>query len=180
MEDSKVELIELVKKAKTGDNIAFSKLIEMVKYKLYKTGMAILKNDDDICDAIQETLIKAYKSINTLNNNEFFTTWIIRILINQCYDIIRKNNKIISIDEKLKAMQNTYHELYSQESSLEYVLNMIDKELKLVTVLYYYDDLSVGKISEILNIPEGTVKSRLARARRKIYAILKEEGDNVE
>ena len=175
MEDSKIELIELVEKAKNDDQIAFSNLIEKVKYKLYKTGMAILKNDDDTCDAIQETLIKAYKNIKTLNNNEYFTTWIVRILINQCYDIIRKNDKIVSMSEKLQANQNTYYELYSQESSLEYVLNMLDKDLKLVTVLYYYDDLSVSTISEILNIPEGTVKSRLSRARERIYTILKEE-----
>ena len=175
MEDSKMELIELVEKVKNGDQIAFSNLIEKVKYKLYKTGMSILKNDDDTCDAIQETLIKAYKKIKTLNNNEYFTTWIVRILINQCYDIIRKNDKIISMNEKLQTNQNTYYELYSQESSLEYVLNMLDKDLKLVTVLFYYDDLSVSSISEILNIPEGTVKSRLSRARERIYTILKEE-----
>ena len=52
---------------------------------------------------------------------------------------------------------------------------MLDKDLKLVTVLFYYDDLSVSSISEILNIPEGTVKSRLSRARERIYTILKEE-----
>lgn len=178
MEDSKNELIELVEKAKNGDKDAFSKLVEKVKYKLYKTGMAILRNDDDTCDAIQETLIQAYQSINTLNNNDFFTTWIIRILINKSYDIIRKNSKVVSIEEKEVDNQNTYYEIYSEESSLEHVLNLLEKDLKLVTVLYYYDDLSVRKISELLNIPEGTVKSRLSRAREKIYTILKEkEGD---
>ena len=112
MEDSKMELIELVEKVKNGDQIAFSNLIEKVKYKLYKTGMSILKNDDDTCDAIQETLIKAYKKITTLNNNEYFTTWIVRILINQCYDIIRKNDKIISMNEKLQTNQNTYSRIF--------------------------------------------------------------------
>lgn len=181
MEDTKVELINLVEASKNGDKTAFSKLIEKVKYKLYKTGIAILKNDDDTCDAIQETLLKAYQSIDSLANNEFFTTWIIRILINNCYDIIRKNKKIASIDEKASNNSDSYYELYSQESSLENILNTIDKDLKLVTVLYYYDDLPVNKIAEILNIPEGTVKSRLSRARAKIYDILiKEEGEDLE
>lgn len=170
MEDSK--LVEL---AKTGNKEAFSKLIEEVKLKLYKTGISILKNDEDTCDAIQETLINAYKSLNTLKNNEYFSTWIMKILMNKCYDIIRKNKKIIYLDEKIKIEQDMYYEMYSQESELEVVLNKIDKDLKMVTVLYYYDDLSVSEISEILNIPEGTVKSRLSRARSKIYAILKEE-----
>ena len=148
---------------------------------MYKTGISILKNDEDTCDAIQETLINAYKSLNTLKNNEYFSTWIMKILINKCYDIIRKNKKIINIDEKIKLEQDMYYEMYSQESELEVVLNKIDKDLKMVTVLYYYDDLSVSEISEILNIPDGTVKSRLSRARNKIYAILKEEeGERLE
>ena len=145
-----------------------------------KKWIAILKNDEDACDAIQETLLKAYQNINTLKNNEFFMTWIIRILINNCYDIIRKNKKVTYLDENLLSSQDTYYDLYAQESSLEYVLNRLDKDLKLVTVLYYYDDLSISQISEIINIPEGTVKSRLSRARDKIYSILKEEeGENV-
>lgn len=172
MEDSKIKLVELAKK---GNQEAFLKLIEEVKLKLYKTGISILKNDEDTCDAIQETLINAYKSLNTIKKNEYFSTWIMKILINKCYDIIRKNKKIINIDEKIKLEQDMYYEMYSQESELEVVLNKIDKDLKMVTVLYYYDDLSVREISEVLNIPEGTVKSRLSRARSKIYAILKEE-----
>lgn len=172
MEDAKIELVEL---AKTGNKEAFSKLIEEIKLKLYKTGMSILKNDDDTCDAIQETLINAYKSINTIKDNQYFSTWIIRILINKCYDIIRKNKKIVYLDEKMQLEQDMYYEIYSQESELELILNKIDKDLKTITVLYYYDDLSVSEISEMLNIPEGTVKSRLSRARNKIYMILKEE-----
>ena len=69
-----------------------------------------------------------------------------------------------------------YYEIYEKESTLEQVLNKIDENLRLITVLYYYNDLSVSKISETLNIPEGTVKSRLARARTKIYELLKDEG----
>lgn len=69
-----------------------------------------------------------------------------------------------------------YYEIYEKESTLEQVLNKIDENLRLITVLYYYNDLSVSRISETLNIPEGTVKSRLARARMKIYELLKDEG----
>lgn len=70
----------------------FEKLVISQKNKLYKTGMAILKNDEDTCDAIQETLISAYKNFENLNNIEYFNTWITRILINKCRDIIRKNS----------------------------------------------------------------------------------------
>ena len=60
----------------------FENLVSTVKLKLYKTAMSILKNDDDACDAIQETLLSAYKNMDKLQNKQFFSTWIIRILIN--------------------------------------------------------------------------------------------------
>lgn len=65
--------------------------------------------------------------------------------------------------------------MYCNESRLEKVLNQIDSDLRTVIVLFYYDDLPIKDIAEILNIPEGTVKSRLSRARDKIFEILKKE-----
>lgn len=167
--------------AKNRDLQAFSNILEGVKVKLYKTGMAILKNDDDTCDAIQETLLSAYQNFSTLKNPEYFNTWIIRILINKCYDIIKKNKKISNINEKLMQTSTPYYEMYCDESELEQILNKLDADLRTVTVLYYYDDLPVTDIAQILNIPEGTVKSRLSRARTKISEIyqLEEGGEQI-
>ena len=69
--------MELVEKAKNGDIEAFGELIENNKLKMYKTAKSILNNEDDICDAIQETLISIYKNLNKLKENKFFSTWII-------------------------------------------------------------------------------------------------------
>ena len=159
--------------ARKGDKEAFSKLIQGIKSKLYKTGMAILKNNDDVCDALQETLINAYKNIKKLNNPEYFNTWIIRIMINSCYEIIRKNKRASEINEKMQQNMDNYYEIYCEKSDLENLLNKLDNELRLITVLYYYDDFSVKHIAKILNIPEGTVKSRLSRARKSIASIYK-------
>ena len=165
-----------LEEAKNGNPEAFERLINTVKVKLYKTGMAILKNDDDVCDAIQETLISAYKNLRALQEEKYFTTWIVRIMINKCYDIIRKNKRSTEINQKAEINDDlTYYDRYSEESGLEKALNQIPPELKLVTVLYYYDELPIKEIAVIVNIPEGTVKSRLLRAREKLYEILKEE-----
>ena len=148
--------MDKVELAKKGDAAAFTELIEENKIKMYKTAKAILKNEDDVCDAIQEALMSAYKNISKLNNNAFFSTWLIRILINKCYDICNKNKNraVVDIDETN------------------------DEELRVYdTVMYYYDDLSVKEISQIMNIPEGTVKSRLSRARAKLYDIISKEGE---
>jgi len=161
--------------ARNGDSEAFKILIETVKTKLYKTGMAILKNDDDTCDAIQETLLSAYKNLNSLKDPKYFSTWIIRILINKCYDIIEKNKKVVAINQKMEVENTGYYQFYASESILENVLNRIDTDLRTVTVLYYYDELSISEIAESLNIPEGTVKSRLSRARNTVFEILKQK-----
>ena len=160
---------------------AFERLINTVRVKLYKTGMAILKNDDDVCDAIQETLLSAYKNFGSLREEQYFSTWIIRIMINKCYDIIKKKQKVAYLNEKMEIeADDAYYDRYKEDSTVERVLNQINPDLKLVTVLYYYDEFSVKEISEMLNLPEGTVKSRLARARDKMYEILKmEEGERI-
>ena len=157
----------------------FIKLINQNRLKLYKTAMAILKNDENVNDAIQETLLSAYKNIDKLESKEYFLTWIITILRNKCFDTLKRNKKIISIDETEMQNKETYYDTYKVESSLERILNKIDSDLKEVTVLYYYDELTVKEIARIMSIPEGTVKSKLSRAREKLRLLLEKEGENV-
>lgn len=78
--------------AKYGEIEGFLELIEKCKVQMYKTAKAILKNEDDVCDAIQEALFSAYKNMKNLKNERYFKTWIIRITVNKCYDLIRKNS----------------------------------------------------------------------------------------
>ena len=160
---------------KEEDKNVFIQNINENRLKMYKTAIAILKNEDDANDAIQDALYSAYKNYDSLKEKSYFSTWIIRILINKCYDIINKNKKIAYIDDSIT--QNTVgkEDNYDVESSLEWVLEKIDKDLNEIVVLYYYNDFSVTEISEMLNIPKGTVKSRLARAREQIKTIIKEK-----
>lgn len=168
--------MSIIKKAQNGNISSFEELIEMQKVQMYKTAKAILKNEDDVCDAIQEALISAYKNIANLKNENYFKTWIIRITINKCYDIIHKN----SLNSEKNEKTVFYEESESPGSietkiDLEYAIKQIDEDLRIVTVLYYYDDIPVKEISKMLNIPIGTVKSKLSRARDDLYNILKEK-----
>ena len=76
----------LVKKAKAGDSGAFAQLIRMNTQSMYKVAWAYLKNDEDVADAIQETILKCYEKLSTLKKDSYFKTWMIRILINNCND----------------------------------------------------------------------------------------------
>lgn len=164
---------------KLNKNKEFTELIKQNNLKFYKTAKAILKNDDDAYDAIQNALISMYENIHNLKDEKCFTTWGIRIVVNKCYDLIRKNNKVVSIsldNEQNKNEIETNDEYNLDLYGLEKILHDLDEQTRLLITLYYYDDLSINEISTIMNIPKGTVKSRLSRARNILKEKLEREG----
>ena len=157
----------------------FTKLIEENKLKFYKTAKVILKNDDDIYDALQEALISMYQNYEQLKDKKYFSTWATRIVINKCYDLLRKNrNNVIPINEKVEndIKIAKYDEYEVDEYGIKDAIKYLNEDLKLITILYYYDDYSIKEISQIINIPEGTVKSRLSKAREVLKQKLDKEG----
>lgn len=158
-----------VEKAKKGDKENFLALINENRLSIYKVARGILNNQYDIEDAIQNTIIKAYEKIRTLENNELFKTWIIRILINECKDILRKNKRIISLDEEIN--QSIYIDVY-ENIDLTRAINSLCEDLKIVTVLFYFEDMSTKDIAKVLDIPDGTVRSRLSRSRQQLREII--------
>ena len=152
----------LVKKAKKGDGEAFVSLVKQYEDVLYRTASRLLNNDEDVADAMQDTIISAYEKLHTLKNDEYFNTWICKILINKCNSLLNKNKNISVIDENLH-LQNGDDEF--QKIELEDALNSLNEVYKLALILYYIVGLNVKEISEFLKEPEGTIKSRLSRAK---------------
>ncbi|SID64161.1 RNA polymerase sigma factor SigM [Mycobacteroides abscessus subsp. abscessus] len=111
----------------------------------------LLSNDNDCADAIQETILKSFRSIRKLKQPKYFKTWITRILINECHNILRKKQTVVPVED------------------IEYYKH------RAPVILYYYEDFSVKEIAELLEISTGTVKSRLNRARAKLSVYLSEE-----
>lgn len=160
-----------VSKAKNGDKEAFLALIDENRLNIYRVARGILSNQEDIEDAIQNTIIKSLTNIKTLKNNNFFRTWIIRILINECNEVLRKNKRVISFDETID--EGKYHDSY-ENMDLTNAINLLSEELKVTTVLFYFDDMSIKDIANVLEVPEGTVRSRLTRGRVKLSEIIGE------
>lgn len=156
--------LDLVDKAKKGNGKAFTKLIEENIKSIYRVAKGILSSEDDIEDAIQNTILKAYSNIKTLRKEELFKTWLIKILINECNKIYNFNKKCISLD---KVIEEQYNDKY-ENLDLKIAVDSLPEELRLVIVLFYFEDLKISEVSEIIGIPEGTVKSRLSRAKTKI------------
>ncbi|AOY77710.1 RNA polymerase sigma factor [Clostridium formicaceticum] len=161
-------------KAKNGDKEAFLSLMNENRLNMYRVARGILKNEEDIKDAIQNTLIKAFENMYTLKKEAYFKTWLIRILINECNETWRKNKRSISLEENIEGIDEKYHDHYENMDLIK-AIHSLSEELRVTITLFYFEDLSVKNISEILKISEGTVKSRLNRARVKLREILGEE-----
>ena len=170
---SKDELIMEVKRAKRGDKEAFCNLIRVNKIAIYRVAKSILNNEEDIDAAVSEAILKAYKNIQALKQEVFFKTWLIRIVINESNNLYKKRAKEIVVDKdhfKNIKVNDSYRDL-----SLYDAINSLEEELRITTILFYFEDMKYKDIAKVLNVKEGTIKSRLSRAKEKLYNILKEE-----
>ncbi len=168
----------LIKRAKMGDKVAFVDLMKENELSLYKVAKSILKNDEDVADAMQETILTALEKINTLKEDKYFKTWLTRILINKCNDILRKNSKEVHMEEYFDA---GYTEDFIKSISIKEGMETLSDAQKLVLHLYYVMGFSSREISELINENESTVKVRLYRSRNKLKDFFKnsKKGDVV-
>lgn len=152
-----------VRLAKRGDSDAFSRLIVAYERNLYGLARTYLKRDEDCADAVQETIFKSFRAIHTLKEPAYFKTWLFRILINECIQLLRvqKRTRIFNQSECDAESVNVPYEAIELKEAVAY----LEKDLRVVIQLYYYEDLSIKQIAKFVGVPEGTVKSRLHRAR---------------
>ncbi|MGL4913119.1 MAG: sigma-70 family RNA polymerase sigma factor [Romboutsia sp.] len=158
--------------AKTGDKEAYVRLVRENKEAMYRIAKSIVSIDADVEDAVSETILNAYMNINKLRKNEYFKTWIIRILINECNLILKKRKREVGLDEL--TLNSFIKEDYKKDIDLYNAINNLDYDLKITTLLFYFEDMKYYDIAKVLNIREGTVKSRLSRAKEKLYKLLEE------
>ncbi|WP_042273218.1 RNA polymerase sigma factor [[Clostridium] dakarense] len=168
----------LIKKAMKGDSEAFISLINKHEISMYKTAKAILHNEEDIGDAIQETIIAAYKSVHTLKQATYFKTWLTRILINKCNDIIRNNQNIIFIESY---KEEGYSDKTHDKLEFDEAFVKLSDDYKLALNLYYVEGFNSREISEILNENENTIKSRISRGKKQLknFLLNNKEGEMI-
>lgn len=165
---------DLVEQAKNNNGEAFAQLVSLVQNDLYHIALARLKNEDDVNDAIQQTVILAYQSIKQLKEPKYFKTWIIKILINECNKMYRhKQRKLIIFDNLLKknSQIEEQSEVYynvDNKLDLEKILASLKYEEKICIVLHYNSGYSIKEIANILGYQESSVRSKIARTKKKI------------
>ncbi len=152
----------LVRKAKKGDKAAFTELMEEQGPSLYKIAKAILKNDDDVADAMQETALACWEKLGTLKNDHLFKTWLTRILLNNCNSIYRDRQHLLSDEHwpESDSLENGY-----EHAEWDEFLNTLEEKYRIVVMLFYVEGFKTKEIAQILELSEGTVRVRLTRAR---------------
>lgn len=155
----------LVKRAQRGDADAFIELIEQNKQALYKVAKAYLKNEEDIADAIQDTVLSAFEHLGDLQKPMYFKTWLTRILINQCNDILKERRRCSLIEEFPDVADSR-----NIQSDAEFydMLECLPEQYRSTFLLYYGQGFGTKEIAQILKISENTVKSRLRRGRANL------------
>ena len=141
--------------------------------QMYSTAKSMLYSDQDCADAIQETIVKAFSGVHTLRNDKYAKTWLMRILINECYTILRKTSKVISLDEMCETTELAADEK-SDYSDLYKAVGSLKEDLRMPVILYYIENFNIREIAQIMDISEGAVQKRLARARGKLRQDLQE------
>ena len=179
MKVAKQKIAELVIKIQNGDKSAFDELYKLTSERAYFVALEFIKNNQDAEDILQESYIKALSKINELDKPESFSSWLNQIVANKSKDFLKKKKPML-----FEAEENEVFEIlpdedtsFSPEENLDQtelqkavmeVLDELSEEKRACVLMMYFEELSVGEIAETLEIPEGTVKTRLFSARKDL------------
>jgi RNA polymerase sigma-70 factor (ECF subfamily) len=141
--------------------------------RLYRTALGILGNPHDAADALQEAGLKAYKYFDKLHEADAAGAWLTRILINACYDQGRRRSR--SVPTGLDVEREEATDLPPETDwELVQALQSLPDEQRATVVLRFFQDLTVPQVAAVMNVPEGTVKSRLHTALGRLRSLLSE------
>lgn len=151
---------EYVKKAMQGNKDAFVYITEQSKQRLFRVAYAIVSNKADAEDCLSESILKAYQSIHKLKNEEYFDTWITRIVINQCKDCLKKNKPMTRIDN----LEETLSENHRNDLLVQSVMGMLAIEQRQIVSLKVFGGYTFFEIGQLMGMNENTVKTKYYKA----------------
>lgn len=173
----------LINKVKAGDHDAFAKIVDLYKGQVYNICLRLIGIPAEAEDIAQESFIRAYTNIERFETDKKFSTWLFKIATNLCIDYLRKKKPGASLDAELPGTDgyNMYAQLAASDPSpeeqvaasemsdwLHAEIRRLPPKYRSAIVLKYVEDLSLKEISEILDIPVPTVKTRIHRGREAL------------
>jgi len=188
---SSLEDDEFVDRAKEGDSAAYKDLMNKYQKPLYYHVLKMVKNHEQVEDLVQEAFVKAFENLSSYNKNYAFSTWLYRITTNHTIDYLRKKKlKTVSMDEPIKTREGemsmqisgkaeTDRKIIKEQRSkiIKKAIGDLPEKYRKVIEMRHLEELSYQEISEELDIPLGTVKAHIFRAREMLYKSLKDKRD---
>lgn len=159
----------LIRKAVQGDSEAFEQLLVEHTDRLYRTAYLYVRNREDALDVVQETAYKAFSSISKLRNEQYFLTWITKILINCAYDVQRKRRNEISSENEVASLSGVKNE---EKLDLAAAIGKLPAKHQTSIIFFYYYGMSLKEISTSLKVPENTIKTYLSRGKKQLRKLL--------
>ena len=156
------------------DKDTFSTLVIQNQETLFHTAKAILRSDEDAEDAVQEAVCAAFERRESLREADKFRPWLLRILVNKCYDTCRRRRPTVDLEDVADYLPAKSQD-HTERLTLWQAVMALSGDLRAVVTLFYYDGLSIREISGALGISEAAVKTRLSRGRAKLRQLLDEE-----
>ena len=163
---------DLIQRAWKGDGEAFVSLMEAHKQSLYKIARSYFRGGMDAEDAVAQTVMNAWEKLHTLRHPVYFKTWLTKILLNNCSDILRQRRSVVTMDvlPEGEGVEDDHGDLYFEE-----LLSRLSPALRTAMQLYYGEGFTTREIGDILGVPVGTVTARLKRGRDTLARLEKEE-----
>ncbi len=174
MELNEKDLLSLVKRAVRGNAEAYGTLITHYQTYLYRVAFLYVKNEDLALDAVSECILQAFQSVRTLKKPEYFKTWLTKILIHCAIDLFRQTLPVAPMDTVQVAAPQP--NISAEEKwDLYDAIDVLPERYRTVIILKYFSDMTISEIAYAMNIPEGSVKAYLSRARGELRHCLKED-----
>ena len=177
------KIASLVERIKAGDSQAFADIYSQTYQKVYYFALSLVKDEHLAEDALQETYIKVLNSIDTLKDNKLFVAWLNRITYNICMRQLEKRREELGYEDEAEKLvsqdDDTNPLLYSIKSEenselMRHILKLPESH-RAVIILKFYNDMKTEEIAETLDIPPGTVKSRIHSAKKMLRESMSNE-----
>jgi RNA polymerase sigma-70 factor (ECF subfamily) len=162
----------LVRRAQAGETDAFERLVERHEQRLYTLAARVLGSRDDAADAVQEALVRAWLSLPKFRGDARFSTWLYRIVVNAAHDVRSKRRALPAEEPPDPADPRDRFAEQELSGELQRALNRLDEPYRVAVVLYDVLGCSYAEIAAMTGVPEGTVKSRIFRARAELAVSL--------
>lgn len=152
------------------DEREFEQAIRRMQTRMYRMAVSILWNDEDAADAIQEAVLRAWQKRHTLREPGAFDVWLMRILLNECRGLRRRNRlRTLPLDEGLAGSVAE-----PPDTGLQEELRRLPEKLRVPLLLHHLDGYSVAEVARMLRVPESTARGRIYEGRKRLKALLEE------